>query len=411
MTNPARTCTAEESGAFVRVLDLPPLGAGPLDGLRFAVKDLIDVAGHPTGCGNPTWRDTHPVPPVHAVCVEQLLQAGARCVGTTVTDELAFSLLGENYHYGTPRNAQAPDRVPGGSSSGSASAVSCGLAEIALGTDTGGSVRVPASNCGIWGLRPTHGVVSVAGVMPFAPTFDTVSLFAADGPTLTRAAAVLVNCEIPADEQPGTVHLLREAFELADPDVRAALQSPVQQLRERWGRRVRETSLQEIDGEAGASAMEPWYETYRILQWAEIWSCLGPWITATKPSFGPAIAASFELARTLDRREIGPAVRRREQLYRRMAAFLGPEDLLCIPTAPTPAPVKGSNLRREVSGMGYFPRALSLTSLAGIARLPQVTMPMGRVNHLPIGLSLLGRQGADGFLLGSVGQITESVRS
>lgn len=411
MTKPARTCTAEESGAFVQLLDLPPLGAGPLDGLRFAVKDLIDVAGQPTGCGNPTWRDTHPVPPVNGVCVEQFLQAGARCVGKTITDELAFSLLGENFHYGTPCNTQAPDRVPGGSSSGSASAVACGLADIALGTDTGGSVRVPASNCGIWGLRPTHGVVSVAGVMPFAPTFDTVSLFAADEVTLTRAAAVLVNCEIAADAQPATVHVVREAFELADPDVRQALQPPLQHLRDRWGRRVREASLREIDGETGARGLEPWYETYRILQWAEIWSCLGPWIVAAKPAFGPAIAASFELARTLDRREIGAALRRREQLFRRLTAHLGPQDLLCIPTAPTPAPVKGSNLRREVSGMGYFPRTLALTSLAGIARLPQVTMPLGRVNQLPVGLSLLGRQGADGFLLGAVGQMASKVNS
>ncbi len=153
--------TVAQSNAFITTFDLSPTGSGPLDGLRFGIKDTIDVAGFKTGCGNPTWRDSHPAAVVHAVCVEQLLRAGARCVGKTISDELALSLLGENYFYGTPLNPRAPERVPGGSSSGSASAVACGLVDFALGTDTGGSTRVPASNCGIWGFRPSHGFVSV----------------------------------------------------------------------------------------------------------------------------------------------------------------------------------------------------------------------------------------------------------
>src|SRR5688572_26675109 len=176
--------TIEESGAFVETFSLPPTGDGALRGLRFAVKDLVDVAGHRTGCGSPAWRDAHPAASVSAVCVEQLLAAGATCAGKTVTDELAFSLLGENYFYGTPLNPAAPERVPGGSSSGSASAVACGLVDFAIGTDTGGSVRVPASNCGIWGWRPTHGIVSVAGVMPFSPSLDTVGVLAKDSDVL-----------------------------------------------------------------------------------------------------------------------------------------------------------------------------------------------------------------------------------
>src|SRR5438309_10984066 len=172
------TTTVAESNAFVTTFDLSPTCSGPLHGLRFAVKDTIDVAGFKTGCGNPTWRDSHPAAVVHAVCVEQLLRAGAHCVGNTISAELAFSLSGENHFYGTPLNAHAPDRVPGGSSSGSASAVACGLVDFALGTDTGGSIRVPASNCGILGWRPSHGLISLAGVMPFAATLDTVGVFA-----------------------------------------------------------------------------------------------------------------------------------------------------------------------------------------------------------------------------------------
>src|SRR5262245_20407661 len=110
--------TVEQSGAFIERFSLPPTGDGPLDGLRFAVKDLIDIAGHRTGCGNPDWLATHPPARVSAVCVEQLLEAGAACEGKTISDEVAFSLLGENFFYGTPLNPAAPDRVPGGSSCG-----------------------------------------------------------------------------------------------------------------------------------------------------------------------------------------------------------------------------------------------------------------------------------------------------
>ena len=110
-TTPTHRWTVEESGAFVDLTTVEPNGSGPLDGLTFAVKDLIDVAGRPTGCGNPRWKETHPPAASHAVCVESLLAAGARCVGKTVTDELAFSLIGENHFYGTPLNPRAPERV------------------------------------------------------------------------------------------------------------------------------------------------------------------------------------------------------------------------------------------------------------------------------------------------------------
>jgi len=237
-----------EDGAFVENFEVRATDSGPLGGLSFAVKDLIDIDGHITGCGNPTWRRTHPPASVNAVCVDQLLEAGARCVGKTVTDELAFSLLGENHFYGTPLNPRAPGRVPGGSSSGSASAVARGLVDFALGTDTGGSVRVPANNCGVWGLRPSHGFVSVAGVNAFAPTFDTVGVLARNAQVLARVAETLLACDVVPDEEPATIHLLEEAFSLADTDVRKALDDPVGRLKRLFEGRVRVTSLREIDG-------------------------------------------------------------------------------------------------------------------------------------------------------------------
>jgi len=391
--------TVAQSNAFVTTFDLSPTESGPLDGLRFAVKDTIDVAGFKTGCGNPTWRDSHPAAVVHAVCVEQLLLAGARCVGKTICDELAFSLLGENHFYGTPLNAHAPDRVPGGSSSGSASAVACDLVEFALGTDTGGSTRVPASNCGIWGFRPSHDFVSVAGVNPLAPSFDTVGVLAQSADVLEKVGLVLLPGTPASPNKPTTIHLIREAFALADSDVRQALSKPLRRLREMFGDAVRESSLQELIADGAGHSFATWAETFCVIQWAEIESCLGAWIANARPEFGPEIAASFQLMNQLDRRRVAEAVQRRDQYFRSLDEFLGPADLLCMPTTPTLAPRKGESPLRSASGSGYYPRTLSLTSVAGLGRLPQVSLPVAGPNGVPVGLSLLARHGEDSFLL------------
>ena len=391
--------TVAESNAFVTTFDLSPADSGPLDGLRFAVKDTIDVAGFKTGCGNPTWRDSHPAAVVHAVCVEQLLHAGARCVGKTISDELAFSLLGENHFYGTPLNARAPDRVPGGSSSGSASAVACGLVDFALGTDTGGSTRVPASNCGIWGFRPSHGFVSLAGVNPLAPSFDTVGILAQNADVLAKVGLVLLAAAPMSSNKPATIHLIREAFDLADADVQQSLSEPLQRLREIFGDAVRESSLQELVGDDAGHGFATWVDSFCVIQWAEIESCLGAWIASAKPEFGPEIAASFQLMKQLDRCRVAEALQRREQYFQSLHEFLGPDDLLCIPTTPALAPLKGHPPRRSSSGTGYYPRTLSLTSLAGMGRLPQVSLPIADAGRVPVGLSLLARHGQDSFLL------------
>jgi len=393
------TITVAQSNAFVTTFDLSPTGSGPLDGLRFAVKDTIDVAGFKTGCGNPTWRDSHPAAVVHAVCVEQLLHAGARCAGKTISDELAFSLLGENHFYGTPLNARAPNRVPGGSSSGSASAVACGVVDFALGTDTGGSIRVPASNCGIWGFRPSHGFVSVAGVNPLAPSFDTVGILAQSADVLAKVALVLLAAAPVSPNKPTTIHLIREAFALADADVQEALSEPLQRLREIFGGAVRESSLQELVADDAGHSFATWADTFCVIQWAEIESCLGAWIANARPEFGPEIVASFQLMNQLDRRRVAQAVQRREQYFRSLHEFLGSDDLLCIPTTPALAPRKGDPPRRSSSGSGYYPRTLSLTSVAGMGRLPQVSLPIADADGVPVGLSLLARHGQDSFLL------------
>jgi amidase len=397
--------TVEQSNAFVTTFDLSPTSSGPLDGLCFAVKDTIDVAGFKTGCGNPTWRDSHPAAVVHAVSVEQLLLAGASCVGKTICDELAFSLLGENHFYGTPFNAHAPDHVPGGSSSGSASAVACGLVDFALATDTGGSTRVPASNCGVWGYRPSHDLISVAGVNPLAPSFDSVGILAQNADVLAKVGLVLLADAPVSPNKPTTIHLIREPFAVADPNVQESLSAPIRRLGEIFGCVVRESSLQELVGDDAGHSFATWAETFCVIQWAEIESCLGAWIANAKPEFGPEIAASFQLMKQLDRRRVAEAINYREQYFRSLNKFLGPEDLLCIPTTPALAPRKGDPPRRSSTGSGYYPRTLSLTSVAGMGRLPQVSLPIANADGVPVGLSLLARHGLDSFLL----QVAKSV--
>jgi amidase len=391
--------TAEESRAFIEALGMGPTGSGPLDGLQFAVKDLIDIAGHRTGCGNPDWRDSHPPAVTNAVCVDLLLGAGAECIGKTVTDEMAFGLLGENAFYGTPLNARAPERVPGGSSAGSASAVACGLCDFALGTDTGGSVRVPAANCGLFGFRPSHGVVSVAGVNPFAPTFDTVGVLARSAEVLSATAGVLLGWEQPAAVEVTEILFLKEAFQNADSVVAEALANSIEQVKRQFGANIREVSLAEFGGDVDGTGLRGWYETFCTLQWAEIWSSLGSWIVEAHPRFGPLVAANFEQVRGLERTAIGTAVSRRETYARRLRSYLKWSTLLCTPTAPIVAPRKGTIAVGPRSASDYFVRTLSQTSLSGIGRLPEVTLPVAEVDGAPTGLSLLAASGNDAFVL------------
>ena len=215
---------------------------GPLSGLTFAAKDIFDVAGHVTGCGNPHWKATHGPAESNSWAVQTLVNAGATMTGKTITDELTRGIFGENMHYGTPRNPRAPGRVPGGSSSGSASAVAGKLVDFALGSDTGGSVRVPASFCALYGLRPTHGRIPLEGMLLQAPTFDTTGWFARDAETFARVGAVILP---PAAQtnRPRRLLIAEDAFALAEPEVRRALESAVESVAPLFDSRDRGTPL------------------------------------------------------------------------------------------------------------------------------------------------------------------------
>lgn len=375
---------------FVEKATIPPTQEGILSGYTFAVKDLIDVKGLITGGGNPDWKKSHSYPAASsAFSVELCLRAGAEFIGKTISDELAFSLDGENVFYGTPLNPLSPDRVPGGSSSGSASAAAQKLCDFALGTDTGGSIRVPASNCGIYGFRPTHGRISVAGVIPFAPTFDTVGILASSPKVLRDVAGVLLQSEPYVSEMPKNIYVLKEAFDLADDEIVRSVKQKLETLN------VQKISLNDIiDGPS--SLLDDWLKTFTIIQWEEIWASLGSWIEFQHPKFGERTKSNFEHAKTFDRSCLLQAVEKRERYFKKLNDFLQPRDLLCLPTTAAFAPFKGSLGNDRTSG-NYYPRALALTSISGICRVPQATIPSG--TNPSSGLSFIAKQDQDHFLL------------
>jgi amidase len=242
--------------------------------------------------------------------------------------------------------------------------------------------------------------------MPFAPSFDTVGVLARDVALLERVTAVLLGGPAPVDAEPETIHLVREAFDLADEEVREALEEVLARLRQRF--RVDELSLRALDE---GEDLWGWRETFQVIQWSEIESSLGGWIAERKPAFGAEAAANFALTRALDRRQLGAAIPRRERLARGLARRLGRRDCLCLPTTPSLAPRTGEQLARTGAASGYYPRLLACTSIAGLARLPQVSLPLGQVGHVPIGLSLVGAHGEDAFLLAVAQMLTSALFS
>ncbi len=371
-------------GPPVRIVGAP---SGPLAGLTFAAKDLFDVAGHPTGGGNPDWARQHPIPTRHAWAVQRLLDAGATLIGKTVTDEVSLGILGENPFDGTPLNPKAPERVSGGSSSGSASAVAQGLCDTALGTDTGGSVRVPASFCGLHGIRPTHGRLDLSGMMPQAPSSDTTGWFARDAETFARVSEVLLGETIPA-RLPTTLVVAVDAFGLADAETAAALQSMVRTLSALVGY-VREDLL----APPGLSA---WARAQRTLQPYEAWLTFKDWIDRDNPRLAFSVARGLAAASAIPESERQWAALMRAEARARLAWLVPPGAILCMPTTPFPAPRKGLSLATLEP---LRARITSLGAHGGLTGVPQVSLPGATVDGLPVGLSVVGAHGTDATLV------------
>ena len=384
-------------GAFCRHnhVALKGAGDGPLAGLTFGAKDVFHIAGTPTGFGHPAWLATHEAPAETAVAVQRLLDAGADLAGKTHTDEMAYSLTGENVHYGTPVNARAPDRIPGGSSNGSAAAVTAGLVDFAIGTDCGGSVRLPASYCGIFGMRPTVDRVPLGGVIPFGPPFDVAGWFACDAGVLERVGRVLLADDSEPDP-PRRLLRADDAFDMVDTSVSDALDAAVETVAACIGA-VEDVTM-------APEGLESWFETFRVLQAASIWANHGAWIKETRPEFGPGIKERFEWAEALDARDVDSAKKRYQSIQARIVQVMGEGDILCLPTSPRVAPPKNTPV--DDIEIRYRHQAMHLLCIAGLGGLPQISLPMSELGGLPLGLSLNGPRGADMQLLGLARKLT-----
>jgi amidase len=362
--------------------------SGPLAGLTFAAKDLFDIAGHVTGAGNPDWLASHAPAANTSAVVQKLVDAGASMVGKTHTDELSRGIFGENAHYGTPINPRAPGRVPGGSSSGSAAAVAGNLVDFALGTDTGGSVRVPASFCGIFGIRPTHGRLPFDGVVPQAPSFDTVGWLARTPQLLARVAGVLLGSEPRGAAHPKRLIIAEDAFAVAEPATRSALLTAAE--------RVAEFVAYKETRPLSSAPLAEWLQHQTALQGREAWATFGDWIDRHNPRFGFEVADTFLRGARFDDPALEAAQAFREERRRELGELLDPDTVVCLPTTPFPAPPAGQP--RSVMRMRRA-SVITLTCIAGAIGAPQVSIPAAEVDGLPAGLSLLGRPGSDEMIL------------
>ncbi|KMZ56987.1 Amidase 1 [Zostera marina] len=405
-------------GAFIDKFDLlPPSKESlpPLHGLTFAVKDIFDIAGYVTGFGNPDWFKTHVTATSTSPVVLSTVEAGATCIGKTVMDEMAYSINGENKHYGTPINPSAPDRVPGGSSSGSAVAVSAKLVDFSFGTDTGGSVRVPASYCGIFGIRPSHGVISTSGVIPMAQTFDTVGWFARDPKIMNKVGHVLLPLSPTGIIPPRRViipddcfkklsfqgdHILKAltpliikklgGYSLQHQNLGDYLSDEVPSLKDfvvQNPGNLQDNSIESLS--ALSRAM-------RLLQRFQFKNNHGDWVSTVKPDIGPGIYERVWESISSTNENIDKCLVVRSEIQLALCSLLKDAAILAIPTVPGPPP----KLFADVASLESFrAKAFSLLSIAGMSGFCQVTIPLGIYDNYPVSVSLIANHGDDLFLL------------
>lgn len=377
----------DDYGAVVAWVEGLEQGCGPLAGFTFAAKDIFDVAGLPTAAGNPDFAERWGLPTQDAWAVAALKRAGARLVAKTHTHELAYGMTGLNPHFGTPQNPRVPGGIPGGSSSGSAVAVAAGLVPVALGSDTAGSVRIPASFCGVYAYRPTHGAIPTQGVVPLAPSYDTVGLLAADPALMERFARVLLSEALPVVGFERAV-VMSDALELSTPEAQRAVEQVAQRLR----------ALGIATLEKRLGLLEAARETQRVLQGAEAWGFHQEWLEAQQPRLGEDVRRLLEMASRLTPGEIGRALSEQVRLRAEMGAWLSPSTLVLLPATPSPAPMV-EELRDPEQALAFRWRTLGLTCYASLLGAPVVSVPVVQPGAKPVGVQLVGPWGSDMGLL------------
>ncbi len=381
-------------------LDLPEVRvshgeSGLLSGLSLGVKDMYDVAGYRTGFGNPERYEEAKPATETAPAVQALLDSGAEFLGKTQTDELTFSLMGVNAHFPSPVNSAAPERVTGGSSCGSVAAVAGGLADIATGSDTGGSIRGPASFCGLIGLRTTHGRISLEGATPLAPSLDSFGWFAKDFETYRKVGKVLLGDDAahPWTGKPRTFRIAAlDALLMGDAEDREY---------ERMAGIVAGV-LGQPHAARLSHSIDELYWAFRNIQGFEAWRCHGEWISARDRGLGPGVKERFEYGATVEQATVEAETARRAAFQKELEELLGDDGLLVLPTVSGPAPLKAASFEDQ---QAYREKALRLLCLSGLSGFPQISIPLGQVDGAPFGISLLGPKDSDRALIGLAGEV------
>lgn len=361
---------------------------GVLLSATLAVKDIYDVAGMKTGCGNPQILAESPVATRSAPTVEKLLAAGAAFIGKTQTDELAFSLMGQNSHYPYPINPSAPDRVTGGSSSGSAAAVAGGLADIALGSDTGGSIRAPASFCGLVGLRTTHGRIPLEGIMPLAPSLDTIGWFARDIDLYEKVGQILLGEDKQAFAFSQLLYMPLLEHLLLDHPETDSYRAMFAKVRPHFAN-LKAASQPTL-------SIDELYLTFRQIQGAEAWATHGAWISSGDRKLGPGVADRFAYGSKITEEALAQHRSRRTRFTQELETIIGDNAVLALPTVPGAAPFAKEPFETL---QAYREQALRLLCLSVLSGLPQITVPLGTVHGAPMGISFIGPRGSDRALV------------
>lgn len=381
---------------IIDTLDITPTDRGSLSGLTFAVKDMFDLKGRTSGFGTPDWKRTHQPATKNAASVDALLNNGAHLKYNACADELACSLDGINIHFGTPVNPQAPDRIPGGSSSGSASLVAQAAVDFAIGTDTAGSVRVPAAYCGIFGFRPSHDYISTDGVLPLGPSFDTVGVFARSSETLEQVAAVLLksDCDYTDPAKAPSTLILPAKFEsVLDRLVAPYMMAFVESLKARF-ETVKEQRFYEHAREV--------YDVFSVVRAREAWSEHGKWLETKKPHLATSIRQRIYSCREVSDELFRRASAARLQLLNEADSIVDSDSFICLPTTWSYAPLRTAG---EGELQNNRDRNISITTLASCYGFPQVTIPIP-AGQMKVGISIMGAKGSDKSLLRFVRELT-----
>ncbi|KAL3814407.1 hypothetical protein ACJIZ3_015675 [Penstemon smallii] len=418
----ANSSIKEDFGAFTERFELlpfpqppPPAARLPLSGLTFAINDNIDVKGYVTGYGSADWKRTHEAAGKTAIVVTIMLRSGATCAGKTVMDELGFGILGENKNYGTPTNPIKPSHIPGGSSSGSAVAVAAQLIDFALGSDTIGGIRVPASFCGIFGFRPSHGAVSSIGVLPNSQSLDTVGCLASDPSVLHRVGHVLLQLNPLEPKKTRRIIIADDVFQLSKVPMLKTVhivskitgklsgyQAPKHMNFEQYI--TSNVSSLKIfcddltNQQNGISTLKALSSAMLLLQRYEFKTNHEEWIKSVKPKLGPDVSSRVWAAVNTVQENVKSLYKVRMEMRAALQSLLKDDGILVIPTvADPPLKLKSRGLPAESRD-----RMHALLSIANMSGGCQVAIPLGKHDESPISVSFIASHGADKFLLDTI---------